>query len=106
MNLLIDDLRTLEQAGAPEGTIICRTAAEGMSMLDNCHIKTLYLDNDLGGKVEGIDILKWARDHERVPHEVILVTANPIAFQRMEDVLRYDLKFVQRTRGWWVNDNG
>lgn len=98
-HLLIDDIRDLDGMD-----VISRTGVVGMRLLEECVVTHLYLDNDLGEDVprEGIDILKWARDNDYVPPNVYIVSANPIARKRMEDVLHYDLKYVyNRQTNWW-----
>lgn len=97
--LLIDDLRTLNV------DVIVRTVKEGLEHLKSCEVTHLYLDNDLGEdqSMEGIDILKWARDHGCVPPNVTIVSANPIARKRMEDVLHFDLGYVyDRASNTWT----
>jgi hypothetical protein len=99
--LLIDDLRTLPV------DVIARTVKEGLEHLMSCEVTHLYLDNDLGDDqmMEGIDILTWARDHDCVPPKVTIVSANPIARKRMEDVLHFDLGYVyNRATNTWSED--
>jgi len=100
-HVLIDDVRTIDV------DVICRTPTEILDLLQKQgvtqdNITHLYLDNDLGDDqpMEGIDILKWARDRELVPPNIFIVSANTIARKRMEDVLHFDLQYV-RDGHWW-----
>lgn len=90
MKLLIDDIRDL-----PDMDIICRNSTAGKAVLEHFDIDELYLDNDLGESVEGYQILQWAANHNLVPEMVVLVTANPIAKQKMIDTLTLDLHYSQ-----------
>jgi hypothetical protein len=94
--LLIDDLRNVDV------DVIARTVAGGKFALEAGGVTHLYLDNDLGidQPMEGIDILNWARDNDLVPPNVFIISANPVAKKRMEDVLRFDLKYKQEGN-WW-----
>lgn len=97
MNILIDDMRDRDDG------IICRdfeSAKMVLSMIGNTDkykSSTLWLDHDLGqgdGK-EGIDILKWARCYKiNLPTTIILVTANPVGFQNMANLLTHDMDYV------------
>lgn len=95
-HLLIDDLRNVDV------DIIARTVDGGKFVLEADKVTHLYLDNDLGldQPMEGIDILNWARDNDHVPSNVFIISANPVAKKRMEDVLRFDLKYRQEGN-WW-----
>lgn len=95
-HVLIDDVRS----GRVD--LICRTAREGIEALKEGGITHLYLDNDLGvvGGYDGIDILQWARDNDLVPPNVMLVTSNPVARKRMEELLMHDLGYTYRNRTW------
>lgn len=90
MKLLIDDIRNIEDMD-----IICRNSTAGKAVLEHFDIDELYLDNDLGESVEGYQILQWAANHNLVPEMVVLVTANPIAKQKMIDILTLDLHYTQ-----------
>lgn len=54
-------------------------------------VKTVALDNDMGGKLEGYDILCWI---ERQVHlgrgfpEILILTYNPVARDRMNACLK------------------
>lgn len=95
--LLIDDMRNI---GGVDLTV--RTSEEGIRALRDNEVTHLYLDNDLGEDqpMEGIDILNWARDNNLVPPNVFIVSANPVAKRRMEDVLNHDLGY-KRVGNWW-----
>lgn len=90
MKVLIDDIRDIEDMD-----IICRNSTAGKAVLELFDIDELYLDNDLGETVEGYQILQWAANHGLVPEKVVLVTANPIAKQKMIDILTLDLNYTQ-----------
>lgn len=102
-HLLIDDLRTLDV------DVISRNGEVGKRLMEEGEVTHLWLDNDLGNDVpqEGIDILKWARDNDCVPPNVFIVSANPIARKRMEDVLHFDLNYrYDRQTQWWRKPSG
>lgn len=97
LHVLIDDIREIDGID-----IVCRTVEHALQVLKSEPVTHLYLDNDLGldQPMEGIHILMWAVEHEVVPDNVYLVTANPIAKKRMEDVLMFDLEY-QKEKNWW-----
>jgi hypothetical protein len=96
MHLLIDDMRTLDV------DVISRTGKVGMCLMEKGEVTHLYMDNDLGEDVpmEGVDILKWARDNGFMPPNVTIVSANPVCRKRMEDILYFDMKYTQDGK-WW-----
>ena len=98
LELLIDDVRNIKDVD-----LVARTAEDGLYYLEHEHVTHLYLDNDLGDDqpMEGIDILNWARDNNLVPPNVLIVSANPVAKRRMEDVLRFDLQY-NKVGNWWT----
>jgi len=96
LHVLIDDLRDFD------ADITCRTVDHALQVLQNEAVTHLYLDNDLGydQPMECIHILQWAVKNEVVPDNVCLVTANPVAKRRMEDILQHDLNY-QKEKNWW-----
>ena len=97
IDLLIDDIREIEGID-----YTCRTVDKALAILKDRPITHLWLDNDLGDDqpMEGIDILNWARDNNLVPPNVLIVSSNPVAVRRMEDVLRFDLNY-NKEGNWW-----
>jgi hypothetical protein len=93
--LLVDDKRNYMNM-----EVTARTYRRGLASLRDDPVTHLILDNDLGGKKEGHELLAWARDHNCVPASVCIVSANPVAVKRMEDILTHDLGYV-KTRDWW-----
>lgn len=95
--LLIDDIRVFDVEHTS------RTVKDAQWALQNHPVTHLLLDNDLGDDqpMEGIDILKWAIHNNVVPPNIFIVSANPIARKRMEDVLHYDLGYNLTPKGWW-----
>lgn len=95
-HLLIDDIRTLDV------DVISRTGKVGMRLMEAGEVTHLYMDNDLGDDVpmEGIDILKWARDNGHMPPNVTIVSANIVCRKRMEDLLHFDMQYIQDGK-WW-----
>lgn len=84
MNLLIDDLREI---GGMD--IVARTWAQGkIDLVENYgEITALYLDHDLGEDIDhrnGYDILEWGLYYGYIPPIVVLVTANPVGFDKMK----------------------
>ena len=56
------------------------------------HIGILSLDNDLGEKYEGYDVMKWIEKEYYInnyilPDKIIIHSMNPIAKRRMEMVI-------------------
>jgi hypothetical protein len=97
--LLIDDIRIVEGMD-----VTVRTSPEGRKALLSYPVTHLVLDNDLGSDqdMEGIEILQWARDRGCIPDNVSIISANPVAKKRMEDVLYFDMKYIyDRSSGWW-----
>ena len=85
MYLLIDDTRDL-----PKMDVIARNSKAGLKMLALGGWEGLLLDNDLGpDSQEGWEVLKTAlsTDIFRVPDYVELVTSNPVARERMANML-------------------
>jgi len=94
--LLVDDKRNFMNMD-----VIARTYRRGLASLRDDPVTHLILDNDLGGKKEGHELLAWARDHGCVPIHVHIVSSNTVAVKRMEDLLHYDLGYVKASTGWW-----
>jgi|AntRauTorcE11897_2_1112592.scaffolds.fasta_scaffold00243_40 hypothetical protein len=96
LHVLIDDMRTLDV------DIISRNGQVAMRLMEEGEVSHLYMDNDLGENVsmEGIDILKWARDNKVMPPNVTIVSANIVCRKRMEDLLRFDMEYIQ-DGNWW-----
>lgn len=98
-HLLIDDVRIIPDMG-----LVARTPDEGKDALraGSTYITHLWLDNDLAcpDGVEGIHILAWARDNGLVPPNVCILTANPVARNRMEKVLAEDLGYCRDGNFW------
>lgn len=96
--LLVDDVRSYMNM-----TAIARSYRAAIPILRDKPVTHLILDNDLGGKKDGYDLLMWARDNGKVPVHVHLVTANPVAKGKMEALLLNDLNYTCGTTGWWLS---
>lgn len=84
MWLLVDDIRT----GCGED-VIARTPNAGKELLSKISWEGVILDHDLGNvEIEtGYDVLCWAIDNNCLPHNVHLITSNPVGRQRMRSAL-------------------
>ena len=104
-HLLIDDIRNEDMCGVTDISfdVIARTSQDGMNILEHSPVTHLWLDNDLGELMEGIDILNWARANDCIPPHVTLVTANTIGKRRMEETLSNDVGYTRRNLNsrWW-----
>lgn len=101
--LMIDDLPdTKEEYIDIRPNITLLTAEGGIDVLYNHPVTHLYLDNDLGGTVEGIMILnRIVRQGIIIPY-IKPTTRNPPALKRMVDTLSLDLGYVKDHKtGWW-----
>lgn len=93
--LLIDDMRTeaviYNQYGF-KPTHIARTFDEGIEALKDWNWDILYLDHDLGDpdpNKTGYGIMKFLEENrDRLPSEIVLVTANPVGRQNMMAVIK------------------
>jgi hypothetical protein len=83
MWLLIDDSRQSMGCDA-----VARTAKSAKIFLAQNEWECVIFDNDLGEKVEGYDIMKWAFENDHMPNDVQLVTSNPVALERMQNLLK------------------
>lgn len=85
-SLLIDDLRNFEVDR------VARTFKEGIEALKEQQWDELYLDHDLGStrpNETGYDILCWLETNQQhLPHDIVLVTANPVGAERMKVVIK------------------
>jgi hypothetical protein len=93
VRLLIDDLRNFDGID-----VVARTYESGKKILGLGDWTHLYLDNNLGDLwFEGVDILQWVFETAPaiVPNFVQLVTSNPIARERMDNLLR-DNGFIRQ----------
>lgn len=83
MYLLVDDERSLTGYD-----IIARNPEAALEILHNLPITGIGLDNDMGeAYMEGWEFLKIALQDNVLPDIVYLVTSNPVAFQKMKDIL-------------------
>ncbi|AFQ22244.1 hypothetical protein My1_085 [Pectobacterium phage My1] len=85
LHILFDDVRNLEGMD-----IIARTTEAMHSLIELHLIKGcyLYMDNDLGASEEGYDILTTILTKtDNRPAYVHLVTSNPVARIRMQQLL-------------------
>ena len=95
MKVFLDDCRE-----APNGWERLCHALDVISLLDGCskrniRIEILSLDNDLGlEEAEGREVLDWLEWAKFVdpdflfPDRIVVHSANPVARQRMETVIR------------------
>lgn len=83
MYLLIDDAKTYSS------DITARTAKAGKLVLERLfgHITELGIDFDLGGKISGYDIVKWALANGYLPKRIQVVSMNPVGRQTIVNVL-------------------
>lgn len=80
---LVVDLHTQYQAEH-----VCRTARDGQRILNEKPINTLLLGHRLLGRGTGLDVLKWARQRNRLPARVTLVANEPDQRKQMADFLK------------------
>ena len=87
--VLVDDQREYKNMD-----VTARNYRAAIPALRDNPVTHLLIDNDLGNKKDGYDILVWARDNDRMPTHVFIVSANPVARGRMEALLEHDMKYV------------
>lgn len=92
--LWVDDERNPPEA---LGYDVVRTYNEAIEKLTKYQYDKVFLDHDLGdftaGKERtGYDVLLWLTErrmnNEAVPSKVVILTANPVARERMEGVIK------------------
>jgi len=93
-SLLIDDLRVLTT------TATARTFDEGIAQLKSSVYNVLYLDHDLGDEdpdKTGYGIVAWLeKNPSSRPHDIFLVTSNPVGRQNMVAAL-LNMGYFQRS---------
>lgn len=84
LHILFDDVRDLNGMD-----IIVRTGPAMLYFISKIDTTGhyLYLDNDLGGHIEGIDVLERLILLKQYPAHVYLVTSNTSARERMQTAL-------------------
>lgn len=82
MDLLIDDVRDFNV------DVIARNGKAGLKMLAFGGWDTVYFDHDLGGDINGFEVLSHALLHGWLDSaKVKLVTSNPVGRDRMINAL-------------------
>jgi len=97
MWLLIDDVRYLNTVDA-----IARNADAGMQLLEAFVWDGLVIDHDLGEKLTGYDIVKWAAQNSYLPNKVQIISANPVGKKNIENVLE-DNGYILKKQTWVNN---
>jgi len=80
---LVVDLHTEYQAEH-----VCRTARDGQRVLNELPITNLLVGHRLMGRNTGLDLLKWARQRNRLPRQITLVANAPDQRRVMGDFLK------------------
>lgn len=80
---LVVDLHTEYQAEH-----VCRSARDGQRVLNEKPITNLLVGHRLIGRNTGLDLLKWARQRNRLPRQVTLVANIPEQRRAMSDFLK------------------
>jgi hypothetical protein len=103
MILLVDD--------AKEGIaydLVARNSLTAMVVLENLYksITELYIDFDLGpySELNGLQVLKFALDHNCLPNQVIIVSLNPGGREVIADFLKFDAKYRQVNNSVFVKE--
>lgn len=52
----------------------CNSAKDGQRILNECPISMLYIGQNLEGRKTGLDVLKWAKQKNRLPMYVMITT--------------------------------
>ncbi len=98
----VDDMRN-PPASIEKNCDIARTYDEAIHMLSTHMYTDMYLDHDLGDftgpggrERTGYDVLIWLvqrkHDHEHVPSNFHILTANPVGRQKFEGVINRYLR--------------
>ena len=96
MWLLIDDIRDLNV------DVIARTGEAGMKMIQNHKWECILFDHDLGGHINGYEILTHAIEAELLYDAKIgMVTGNPVGREKMEAALENANYIKDNTTGYW-----
>lgn len=89
MNIFLDDIRD-----TPFGFKRTYTVEQTIQSLKTDKIDILSLDNDLGeGELEGYKVLDFIEyevyngNHKILPNKIIIHSANPVARQRMAQII-------------------
>lgn len=80
-HLLIDDVRTFQM------DCIARTIEQGEDCLAGFPVTHLYIDHDLGEEESGYDLIKWAIKEGLCPHNVQIVSMNPVGRDNIANAL-------------------
>lgn len=95
-NLLIDDERDsvilsyqLHCVVDSKDLTVARTYKDGIKKLESESWDILFLDNDLGEKKEGYDVICWLEEHQEcLPKQIICVSGNPVRREVINKVIR------------------
>ena len=96
--LLIDDLRDQFEVEK-----IARTPALGILALKTNPVTHLLIDHDLGEEKDGYDVVVWAIEHNCLPPNVFIVSANPVGRNRISAALR-NTGYKFQIDGWFRAD--
>ncbi len=80
---LVVDLHTEYQAEH-----VCRSARDGQRVLNELPITNLLVGHRLIGRNTGLDLLKWARQRNRLPRQITLVANAPDQRRVMGEFLK------------------
>ena len=80
---LVVDLHTEYQAEH-----VCRSARDGQRVLNELPISNLLVGHRLIGRNTGLDLLKWARQRNRLPPRITLVANAPDHRRAMGEFLK------------------
>ena len=67
---------------------ICRSARDGQRALNELPISSLLVGHRLIGRGTGLDLLKWARQRNRLPARITLVANAPEQRRAMGNFLK------------------
>lgn len=113
-NILIDDERNLSEVKAMlphlnlniEFDIILRSYQEAIDFSNEISIDdTIFLDHDLGTDEIGVDghgVISYFFKNNVLPKAIIIVSANPIGYRNIEQVIINDLKYKKLTDRYYI----
>ncbi len=97
MFLFLDDVRP-----APPGSVLCRTAADAIALIDSGVVQMISFDHDLGGRLTGYDVAKRiellvSEGRIRCPDWAIH-SANPVGRGNIEAAMLAAMRFERQAR--------
>lgn len=95
MILFVDDKKKPEEFGLDSRQIhYVRTVKDAATLASENYYHIMYIDHDLGGKIDGSQMLARFCASHRVPDKVFCISCNPIGIKRIEGVCNdYDIEF-------------